>query len=145
MAEGVYHTIRTNHIKARIDMTQQNSKYRLCGNTDEAINHIIRKWGKLAQKECKTRYYWVGKVIHWELCKKFKFKHTNKWYMYNLGSILKNETHKLLGDFEIQTDHKISARQPDLVIVNKKENRPNSKRWHVDWPQSKISRRWYEG
>ena len=33
--------VRTNHIKARIDKTQQNSKCRLCGNRDETINHII--------------------------------------------------------------------------------------------------------
>ena len=32
------------------------------------------------------------------------------------------ETHKLLWDFEIQTHRLISARRPDLVIVNKKEN-----------------------
>ena len=33
--------IRTNHIKAKIDKTQQNSKCRLCGDRDEMINHII--------------------------------------------------------------------------------------------------------
>ena len=32
--------IRTNHIKARIDKSQQNSKCRLCGRGNEAINHI---------------------------------------------------------------------------------------------------------
>ena len=31
--------------------------------------------------------------------------------------------HKILCDFEIQTDHLISARQPDLVIVIKKEEK----------------------
>ena len=31
--------IRTNHIKTRIDKTQQNSKCRLCGDRDETINH----------------------------------------------------------------------------------------------------------
>ena len=36
--------IRTNHIKARIDKTQPNNKYRLCGDRDETINHIISKW-----------------------------------------------------------------------------------------------------
>ena len=41
--------IRTNHIKARIDMTQQNSKCRLCGDRDETINHIISECSKLAQ------------------------------------------------------------------------------------------------
>ena len=57
--------IRTNHIKARIDKTQQNSKCRLCGDRDETINHIISKCIKLAQKEYKKRHDWVGKVIHW--------------------------------------------------------------------------------
>ena len=35
--------IRTNHIKVRIDKTQQNSKRRLCGDRDETINHTISK------------------------------------------------------------------------------------------------------
>ena len=41
-----------------------------------------------------TRHDWVGKVIHLELCKKFKFKHTNKWYMHDSESVQENETHK---------------------------------------------------
>ena len=61
--------IRTNHIKARIDKTQQNSKCRLCG-----------------------------------------------------------DSHKLLWDFDIQTDHLIPARRPDLIIINKKKvNLQNSR------------------
>ena len=74
--------IRTNHIKARIDKTQQNSKCRLCGDRDETIDHIISECCKLAQKEYKARHDWVGQVIHSEMCKKFKFDHTNKWYMH---------------------------------------------------------------
>ena len=96
--------IRTNHVKARIDKTQQNSKYRLCSDKDETINHIISECSKLAQKKYKTKYDWVGKVIHWEMCKKFKFNHTDQWYMHNLASVLKNDTNKLLWDFDIQTD-----------------------------------------
>ena len=67
----------------------------------------------------------MSKVIHWELCKKFKFGNMNKWYMHNPENVLDNETHKPLWDFEMQTDHLISARWLDLVIVNKKkeENR----------------------
>ena len=52
--------IRTNHIKARIDKTQQNSKCRLCGDKDETINHMI-----------------------------IKFDHTNKWYMHNPAPVQK--------------------------------------------------------
>ena len=82
--------IRTNYIKARIDKTQQNSK---CGDRDETINNIISECSKLAQREYKTSHDWVGKVVHWEMCKKFKFDHTNKWYMHNPASVLKTDNH----------------------------------------------------
>ena len=114
-------TMRTNHIKVGIDTTQQNSKCWLCGDRDETINRIISECSKLAQKEYKTRHDWVGKVIHWEMCKKFKFDHTNKWYMHNPAPVLENDTHKLLWDFDIHTNHLISARRPDLIIINKKK------------------------
>ena len=47
--------------------------------------------------------------------------------MHNRETILKNETNKVIWDFEIQTDHQISARRPDLEIVSKKkENLPKN-------------------
>ena len=113
--------IRTHNIKARIDKMQQNSKCRLRGDWDETINHIISECSKLAQKEYKARHDWVGKVIHWEMCTKFKFDHTNKWYMHNPAPVLENDSHKLLWNFNIQTDHLIPARRPDLIIINKKK------------------------
>ena len=42
--------------------------------------------------------------------------------MYNPESVQENETHKILGNFQIQTDHLISARRPDQVIVNNNNN-----------------------
>ena len=48
--------MRTNHIKAIIDKTQQNSKCWLCGDRDETINQIICEYIKLAQKDYKTRH-----------------------------------------------------------------------------------------
>ena len=115
--------IRTNHIKAKIDKTQQNSKCRLCGDWDETINHIISEYNKLAQREYKARHDWVGKGIHWEMCKKFKFDHTNKWYMHNPAPVIENATNKLLWDFNIQTDPLIPARRSDLIIINKKKKK----------------------
>ena len=47
----------------------------------------------------------VRKGIKWELCKKLKFDHTNKWYVRKPESVLENETHKLFWDCEIQTDY----------------------------------------
>ena len=91
------------------------------------------------QKKYKTRHDWVEKVIHLELCKKFKFDHMNKWYMKNPVSVLENDTHKLLWDFGTQTDHLILARRPDLIIINKKkENLQNCGLCYPSWPQNKI-------
>ena len=64
----------------------------LCGNRVETINHLS-VYRKLARKEYKARHDWVGKVIHWEMCK------------------------KLLWDFDVQMNHLISARRPDLLII----------------------------
>ena len=88
--------IRTIYVKAKVDNSQQNSKCRLCCDRDETINHTARECRKFAQKEYKTRHKWVRKVIHWELCKKFKFDHTTRWYMHNQESVSENETDKLL-------------------------------------------------
>ena len=101
---------RTNHIKARIDKTQQNSKCKLCGDRDETINHIISECSKLAPKEYKTRHDWVGKVIHWEMCRKFQFDHTNKWNMHNPAPVLENATNSL-----------IPTRRPNFIIMNNKK------------------------
>ena len=121
LIEAQDNVIRTNHIKARIDKRQQNTKYRLCSDRVETINHIISECSKLAQKVYKARHDWVGNVIHWEMCKKFKFEHASKWYMQNAPSVLENITHKPQWDFNIQTDHLIPARRPDLIIINKKK------------------------
>ena len=40
--------------------------------------------------------------------------------MHNPAPVLENATHKLLWDLDIHTNHLISARRPDLIIINKK-------------------------
>ena len=66
---------------------------------------------------------WVGKVIHWEICKKLKFDHTTIWYMHNPAPVLENNTHELLWDFNIEMDHVISTGRPDLIIINNKKKK----------------------
>ena len=40
--------------------------------------------------------------------------------MHNPEPVLENDSHKLLCDFNIQTDQIISARRADLIMINKK-------------------------
>ena len=54
------------------------------------------------------------------MCKKLKFDHPNKCYMHNPAPVLDN-------DFDIHTDHLISARRPDLIIINKKKKKRTCK------------------
>ena len=55
-------------------------------------------------------------------------------------SFQENEMLKRLWNFQIQIDHVISVRRPDLVIVDKKKskkNLPNSRLFRSGWPHSK--------
>ena len=70
----------------------------------------------------------MEKVISWELYKKLKFDHTNKWYTYNLESMLENKTHTILWDFEKQMDHLISARQPASRPNNSQKKKKEKKK-----------------
>ena len=48
--------------------------------------------------------------------------------MHNPAPVLENDTHKLLWDFDVQTDHLISGRRPDLMIINKKKKKEKKKK-----------------
>ena len=41
--------------------------------------------------------------------------------MHKPESALENEWHKILGDFDIQTDQKIQVKRLGLVLINKKK------------------------
>ena len=84
-------------------------------------------------------------MIHWELCKKSEFDHSNYWYMRNPESVLKNDWSKLYLDFDIPMDHLMSARRPDIIIINKNENLHNFGLYCSSLPLSKLKRKWKEG
>ena len=68
--------------------------------------------------------------------------------MHKPASDLDNDTHKLPWDFDIQMDHLISARRPELIVINKKkkkkkkrkkkENFQNCRLSCSGWPQNKT-------
>ena len=48
--------------------------------------------------------------------------------MHKPESVLENETHKFLWDFEIQVDQLIPDRSPDLGIICKKKKKKKKKK-----------------
>ena len=103
-----YNLIGINYIKVKISMLK-NCKCRLCGG------HI--KWMLKTGIKYKSRHDWVGKIIHWKLCKILQIDSTNKWDIHKPD--LENKNRKIHWDFEIQTDHPIHTRRLDLAWINK--------------------------
>ena len=44
------------------------------------LQHITSGCEKLAQIEYKRRYNIVAKKVHWDICKKNRLEHSEKWY-----------------------------------------------------------------
>ena len=91
----------------------------MCGERDESITHFNPESQKLAQKEYKQRHDNIAKIVHLELCQKFALVGKFKWYNHKPASVVENDRVKILWDFNIQTDHVIQHRQPDIVVLYK--------------------------
>ena len=57
--------------------------------------------------------------MHWELCRKNDLQHGKNWYEHNPQSVIENNKYKIFWDFTIQTDHYITTRRPDILVVDK--------------------------
>ena len=113
--------IRTNYINYHIDKTSDIPMCRLCGKKGESVQHITSGCEKLAQKEYKRRHDNVAKKVHWDICKKNRLEHSEKWYEHASEGEVENEEIKVLWDINIQCDNMIEARRPDLIVIDKKE------------------------
>ena len=111
--------LRTNWIKNQIDKDGTQPSCRLCFHRDETIDHVLSGCKKLAQHDYKARHDKVAAALHWNLCKKFGFKHHKQWYNHHAEKVLESDKVKLLWDFHIQTDHTVEHCRPDLVLVDK--------------------------
>ena len=47
----------------------------------------------------------------------------NKWYMHSPAALQENDSHSLLWDFDLQTDHLISEKKTDLIVINNNKKR----------------------
>ena len=90
----------------------------MCGRADETINHLLSECCKMVQKEYKRGHDWMEKIIHWDVCKKNKIQVEEKWYEHEPAPVTENEECKILWDFNVQTDHVIEARRPDMIIID---------------------------
>ena len=111
--------LRTNSVKYHVDKSIESPLCRLCGEHTESVSHIVAECKKLAQREYKRRHDNVAKIVHWKLCKKYDLESKDKWYEHVPLGCMENDTIKLLWDINVQCDHVIEARRPDIILVDK--------------------------
>ena len=115
--------LRTNYVKFNIDKSVDSSLCRMCNQKGETINHILSECKMLAQKEYKGRHDNIARLVYWKLCCKFDMSRGEKWYEHQPEGVVENEKCKILWDMTIQCDHVIEARRPDIVVVEKENNK----------------------
>ena len=108
-------------VKARIEKSDVSPMCRMCNAAEETVFHIVSECRLHAQTEYKGRHDKLAKVIHWDLCKKYGVNVQSKWYDHVPEKGEETEHVKILWDFNIQTDHVIEHRRPDVVILDKHE------------------------
>ena len=74
---------------------------------------------QLASAQYKSRYDNVAKYIHWLLYGKYNIGQEGNWWKHSPGSVVQNDSVKILWDFNIFVDHLIYARWPDIVVIDK--------------------------
>ena len=103
-----------------------NNIFHLCVECVESEKKLLHmQWlnVRLAQKQYKNwRHDRVGRIIHWELCRRYGFKCIEKWYDHIPEGVLKNEKSKILWDFRIQTNQQLNRNRIGIVLHKKEKN-----------------------
>ena len=113
--------LRTNYVKFHVDKTVESPLCRMCNEKSESVSHLVSECSKLAKRKYKRRHDNVARIIHWEMCRLYELDRADKWFEHQPSSVLETNRTKVLWDFNIQYDHIIEARRPDIVIVAKEE------------------------
>ena len=116
-------SLATNNYKKVISKTGTDDKCRVCHSKTETIDHIVAGCSLLAPTEYLKRHNEIGKYLHWTICKANDIKVEEKWYMHQPEPIVENQKCTILWDYGINTDRKIPANRPDIVIKDHKNKK----------------------
>ena len=99
--------------------SSRDPKCRLCNSADETVAHLLTSCSKLAATEYLTRHNEVARLVHRNICEAHGVEVTHPSWQHAPQPVTETDHAKILWDFEIRTDRRITARRPDIVIVNK--------------------------
>ena len=115
----------TSAVKVKIHKQQGSPLCQMCKEKEESIGHVLSEYTKLAQTQYKSRHNRVADVVHWNLYHKYGLQCTSRWYKHygREHPVMGNDEVKILWDFNVETEHAIVHRQPDIVVLEKKEKK----------------------
>ena len=109
----------TKMVKAKIMRTSHDTKCRLCKEKEETVSHLLSACPKLAGSQYIRRHNEVAKILHHGISKHHNIQTTERTWMHQPEAVTETERVKILWDFEIRTDRIITARRPDIVVIDK--------------------------
>lgn len=112
-----------NLIRKNIDDLEVSEKRAMCGKRNDSITHLIAGCKKLSQKEYRQWQEKIARIPHLKLCQNFGLADEVKWYNQKLEGVLENDVVKILWHFNIQTNHVIQNRRPDMVRLYRLEGK----------------------
>ncbi|KAJ8033778.1 Retinol dehydrogenase 8 [Holothuria leucospilota] len=99
-----------------------DSKCRMCTETDETMNHLVAGCQKLAATEYLERHNKVAAALHLEICRHYGIPTAEQHpWLHRPETVNETDRVKILWDFEVRTDKVITARRPDIIVVDKQE------------------------
>ena len=108
--------LATNHIKAKIWKNGTVGKCRLCREQDETVSHLISGCIMLAGSKYLYRHNQIATYLHWCLAKDMGVEVTPSWLMHKPKESTTKEGIVLLWDMQINTDSRVLANRPDIVL-----------------------------
>jgi hypothetical protein len=112
--------ISTNYFKRKILKEEIESRFRLCKEYDETIDHLILGCPILATNEYVIRHDKVCTHLHYLICKTLGIEKTENWYSHIPESICQHADITVLWNQGVQTDREVLANRPDIIIKDKK-------------------------
>jgi hypothetical protein len=113
--------IRTNYFKRKILKEEIESRWRLCKEYEEIIDHLTSGCSILAKNEYVIRRDRVYTYLHHSIRKTLGIETTENWYSHIPKSVCQNEDITVLWNQGVQTDREDLANTSDIIIKNMKD------------------------
>ncbi|KAJ8035681.1 hypothetical protein HOLleu_19430 [Holothuria leucospilota] len=94
----------------------------MCREVDETVSHIVAGCQTLAGTEYLKKHDSVAAALHLEICRHYRIPTTERQpWLHKPEAVTETEQVKVLWYFEIKTDRIVTARRPDLIVIDKQE------------------------